>query len=1050
MWTPRRLVMLMGGLVVFTAAYLIYAGLFGRIDGLPPLPVALLDRRSADSAEPILQSRDVNIDKKLHRAFGANCIETTFNHKIELQKNGVILATNDVKIDPDGRCRLKPFSIAVVKERGPNLDAEIYTVHSDEAYLLFDEPAKNLTEIGKRRIVGCDLVSDPSLLSPDPRCHRITCVHNRGSTDPEDDVQMETAGPVTYRELSATETGNDAAPPQIVTTSAIRLTDRRGAPRSTTVTAQGLKIYLTTANQDIAPPTKTKGSAITGVRKIVLPETVSMDIWLDPQSGFLSGGRNGNQAGERSNAQITTSGPFIYEIGPEADKARFEMRPANGPSDRPGFVQVVRPVIKDDATFYDRLDCETLELQFAHKAAISAPVTVSNKNEPGSNLQWIHAWGDYVVLTSQIENMQANCKDLFHDAASKQTTLKGVPEVVALKDGHEIHAPEFVLINSGGNGATEAMAKGAGYFKGHVNGQQAGKDGPRNFTAVWRDKMHYVKADNVETITLIGTAAFEDPERKQSLAGEQIKLTMAPDESNSKNAAGEFKLKPRRLEVTGRVAADTPELRITDSEQLVLLFKDVALTSQPAAAGAAPSPTSVPGVTPLTAEGKPVARPEPAAKPPLVVSARSIQAFLLSFTGGATELETVHCEGRVHIHQDPTLPQEKPIDMRGDSLDLTHYPAGHKLVIAGDPDRPAEVHLPDLSLIGPTVMLHQVDNVAEVQGPGAMKILSTTDFQGNKLAKPTELLITWRQEMHFNGLLARFQGNVQADQENTRLLCHGMQVTLDRPVRLSQQSAANGPAASKSVNIEKVVCETAGKDGDPPVSVVDSLRENGAITRYQRIESKELAVFKNEGRMEAPGPGEVRVMQKGPKNTELEGPKVALPVSKAKTPPGPPAPPQEEQKLTWVRYGQKLTVFNDKHLAQFRRSVEVLHIPADNPVLHEKFDNVVAKLPPRALYLKCEELDVFSQDKGPQKYHVLKAKSRAEVQVDNYYGQAEIITYDESKQQIIFEGTPGQPARITERTGRGQQGKGSTGQKFIYNRITGQFTGTNVNSITTK
>jgi hypothetical protein len=1058
-WTPRRLLLFLIGVALFTAAYAAYAGVFGRLDGLPPLPAAFLVRRAADDIDRPLPARDVAIDTKLQRAFGPNCIETSFNHKIELQKNGVILATNDVRIDPDGRCRLKPFSIAVVKDRGPTQDPEIYTIHSDEAFLLFDEPAKNLTEIGKRRIVGCDLVSDPSLLSPDPRCHRITCVHNRGTADPDDDLTMETAGPVTYRELPSSGPPADAAPPQIQTTSAVKLTDKRGSPRSTTVTAQGMKIYLMAATGGPAPPTpkgQPKTGAISGVRKVVLPETVAMDVWMDPQGGFISGGRPTNQspqAGERSNVQITTPGAFVYNIGKDADTARFEMRPAVGAADRPGFVQVVRPVIKNDVTLYDRLDCETLELQFGHKPATPAAAADTATSEPGSNLQWVHAWGQYVVLTSQAENMQANCKDLFHDALTKQTTLKGTPDVVALKDGHEIHAPELVFVNSDAKGAQDAYANGAGYFKGHMSGEQAGKEGPRAFTAVWRDKMHYRKDQGEETITLIGSASFEDPDRKQSLAGEQIKLTMAPDPT-AKGAAGDPKLKPRRLEVTGRVAADTQELKITDTEQLVLLFKDAPPQAKPAATGTA-TPNAVPGVQPLPADGQPpmAKAAEPDKKPTMSVSARSVQAFLLAYESGPTELDTVHCEGRVRVHQDPTPPQEKPVDMRGDSLDVTRFPEGYKLVVTGDLDRPAEVHLPDLSLTGPTVILHQVDNVAEVQGPGGMKILSTTDFQGNKLDKPSELHIYWRQEMHFNGILARFQGSVQADQDNTKLTCHGMQVTLDRPVRLNQQQPGAGPAA-KAANVEKVVCETTGKDGASPVSVVDSLRENGAITRYQRIESQELAVFKSEGRLEAPGPGEVRIMQKGPKDMQAPPPRpVAQPVSKSKTsaPPLPPAAPaQEEQKLTWVRYGQKLTVYNDKHIANFRKNVEVLHIPFDNPVLHQKFDDVVAKLPPRALYLKCDELEVYSQESGPQKYHVLKAMIRAEVQVDNYYGQADVITYDESKQQIIFEGTPGRPAKINEVPAKGHQAKGSSGQKFIYNRITGQFTGINVNSISTK
>src|SRR5262249_7264318 len=154
-------------------------------------------------------------------------------------------------------------------------------------------------------------------------------------------------------------------------------------------------------------------------------------------------------------------------------------------------------------------------------------------------------------------------------------------------------------------------------------------------------------------------------------------------------------------------------------------------------------------------------------------------------------------------------------------------------------------------------------------GPGTMRLVSTTDFQGNKLAKPTDLLVSWKDEMYFNGTIARFQGHIQASQDNTRLLCDGMEVTLDQEVKLDQATAEKKPGA-KAASVAKVVCETDGRDGAQPVSVVDSIYEiNGGerkMVRYQRIESRRLDLYKLEGKMEAPGPGEVRILQLGPKD----------------------------------------------------------------------------------------------------------------------------------------------------------------------------------------
>src|SRR5439155_1302329 len=101
---------------------------------------------------------------------------------------------------------------------------------------------------------------------------------------------------------------------------------------------------------------------------------------------------------------------------------------------------------------------------------------------------------------------------------------------------------------------------------------------------------------------------------------------------------------------------------------------------------------------------------------------------------------------------------------------------GNVLTVTGSAAVPGEVHTPDLSLIGPFIVIDQVDNVAEVQGMGSMRMVSTTDFEGKKLAKPTPLDVTWKQRMRFTGKNAVFHGFVQASQDNTTLLCQVMQV----------------------------------------------------------------------------------------------------------------------------------------------------------------------------------------------------------------------------------------------------------------------------------
>ena len=42
MWTPRRVLVLFGGLLLFGGVYGVYARVLGWVDGLPPLPAKML------------------------------------------------------------------------------------------------------------------------------------------------------------------------------------------------------------------------------------------------------------------------------------------------------------------------------------------------------------------------------------------------------------------------------------------------------------------------------------------------------------------------------------------------------------------------------------------------------------------------------------------------------------------------------------------------------------------------------------------------------------------------------------------------------------------------------------------------------------------------------------------------------------------------------------------------------------------------------------------------------------------------------------------------
>ena len=210
MWTPRRLLLLIFGVCLFGCAYGVYARFLGGIDGLPQLPDDLLIHR--DDNDPF-SPPTVTITAPAHDGVraGLRRSDECFHLK-EVHAKGIVIAFNEYEIDPDGRLRLSPFSLATLKEKTQGAFPEINSIHSDVAYLEFDKPIKVLQEIGSRRIVACELIGDPNSPTHDPRKGSIHLINNRGTPAPDDDLVMVTTGPVSYRESSQPNVPLDSSP----------------------------------------------------------------------------------------------------------------------------------------------------------------------------------------------------------------------------------------------------------------------------------------------------------------------------------------------------------------------------------------------------------------------------------------------------------------------------------------------------------------------------------------------------------------------------------------------------------------------------------------------------------------------------------------------------------------------------------------------------------------------------------------------------------------------------------------------------------------------
>src|SRR5262249_40189952 len=158
------------------------------------------------------------------------------------------------------------------------------------------------------------------------------------------------------------------------------------------------------------------------------------------------------------------------------------------------------------------------------------------------------------------------------------------------------------------------------------------------------------------------------------------------------------------------------DMIVHDTDQLALWFRDAPPRTQlpdklpPARGGQAPAPPSAsrppsstvphaPNSKPgdQSAAGQPApdgAKPETERPPrPMDVSAHLIEAYVLRIDSNKHELERLWTEGRVRVRQEPEKLDDKGLNIKGDTLELTRQNDGNLLVVTGKDRDVAELQM---------------------------------------------------------------------------------------------------------------------------------------------------------------------------------------------------------------------------------------------------------------------------------------------------------------------------------------------------------------------
>ncbi len=296
MWTPKRIVLLAGCFIALFSGYLGYAyTAVGRIDGLPPLPEHLWPEPIDGPIDtPKIESR---LEVLLKQAFGNNCDELKRAIRFALPAKNMVLAAENFQPAPDGRVCLSPVSVALFsKDRGDKRPVEINCIRADVAWLKFDRPVTNFSELNSRKIVEAELNG------------KIDITNNRRRPQRDQDLHVHIpVGPLYYREDTH----------RIWTPSFLTLTDHKSKPKPHLITGKGMEMELATEAPAGSPgPHGKQKETISGVKWIALLSAVDMHLYNGPGDNFLPGGpRSGQPA-----------------VSPSAPPARVVAKPIAGKS----------------------------------------------------------------------------------------------------------------------------------------------------------------------------------------------------------------------------------------------------------------------------------------------------------------------------------------------------------------------------------------------------------------------------------------------------------------------------------------------------------------------------------------------------------------------------------------------------------------------------------------------------------------------------------------------------------------------------------------------
>jgi hypothetical protein len=717
----------------------------------------------------------------------------------------------------------------------------------------------------------------------------------------------------------------------------------------------------------------------------------------------------------------------------------------------------------------NHLFCSRLTLQLRPKVQLERQ---TKKRSSRLELASILAEGENVRFLSEANNVVASTRNLRYTVDTKTLELwngkfneEGKPFPISVRQGDsEVQSPRVALIHGEQSEVLSVEFLGPGFIK--HRGENEGEE----WDALWLQSFLY-RQQPEPVVLLSGHPEVHQTAKKIFLTTEEsIEMLLRPSAAIPADSGSQETIQPafspgrlRPQEITARknVTIDAPLLSGLLKEQLVIRFQDpppvqtdvpVHAVSDsetgPAADEKTESRQAPSGYTRFesdTLDAVVLNQPAEQNSASESLTQADVSSPDVSDDSAAPEtppmrLSDIWLKGNVTVEY-TTDDQERSFKAAGNMLVAkSGFDGGHDISLFGDPARVVS----DLRRVeGQRIDLSELDRKVAVNSSGRLRVVLDRGLNGQPLETPTPLDIYWGDQMVFTGRKAHFMGNVRAVMKaestghNIEVTCAGMQVQFSGNLVASRIADAEGqtslllqpskdasPGNSEKAkpDIESILCESVVR------VVIDEINK-GVVTSRHKSEFLDLKLNLESGDFHAIGPGWVESTQPDGGNRRM--------VTQVVTARANSAARTTESQLAWLRVDFIESVSGNIHQQTVRLKQ---HVTAVYGPVHRMGDSIdvnlvdTADLPPQAGILSCDSLTVASTSgqKSDSPSFSLRAERRARLRSQLFSGDADLISYDHSKNQFVLMADEGHTANVAHRPEGAARPFSSSGRRFIY------------------